>query len=437
MNTRACGAIGLALLCAASAVSAQEAAWGPAWSNRTPQPSFAGAVKLGRPAPLSSVGDDMIQQVSASVPLTGARAQAPDPLTGVPPPPPPPPNFPGGGVVPPPAPGAPSPFECGTVNTNADQGGFWSRCGNKLRRAWDGLSGGVSGGYNEIFTPGQGRNALQSDHCFDYFISPVSNPFFFEDPRALTEVRPIFIWQHTPSSNPVFAGGNNYFFDVQGRLAFTPWLSLVVNELGWTWTGIDNELSGYHSHAGFSELHIGPKVTFLRLEETHTVMAGGLTFEIPSGPAKVFQDTGTLGLVPYLSLAQNFWQTQYGSMNFMNTTGYAASVNNQRSDAFFSSFHLDYDVGCLHKFYPLIELNWWHYTFNGNTRPFNFEGSNLFNFGSTAVAGRNELTLAVGARYLVSQNLQFGIVPEFNVLSNSGGRHLDKFRLTVDMIVRY
>src|SRR5690349_21238803 len=27
---------------------------------------------------------------------------------------------------------------------------------------------------------------LPSDHCFDRFISPISNPFFFEDPRSLT-----------------------------------------------------------------------------------------------------------------------------------------------------------------------------------------------------------------------------------------------------------
>ena len=36
---------------------------------------------------------------------------------------------------------------------------------------------------------------FKSDHCLDSFISPVSNPFLFEDPRSLTEVRPIFIYQ--------------------------------------------------------------------------------------------------------------------------------------------------------------------------------------------------------------------------------------------------
>ena len=39
---------------------------------------------------------------------------------------------------------------------------------------------------------------LPSDHCFDRFISPISNPFFFEDPRSLTEVRGIFIDNSLP-----------------------------------------------------------------------------------------------------------------------------------------------------------------------------------------------------------------------------------------------
>ena len=35
---------------------------------------------------------------------------------------------------------------------------------------------------------------FKSDHVFDGFISPVTNPFLFEDPRSLTEVRPIFMY---------------------------------------------------------------------------------------------------------------------------------------------------------------------------------------------------------------------------------------------------
>ena len=34
---------------------------------------------------------------------------------------------------------------------------------------------------------------LPSDHCFDDFISPMTNPVFVEDPRTLTEARLIYL----------------------------------------------------------------------------------------------------------------------------------------------------------------------------------------------------------------------------------------------------
>ncbi|HEY3394816.1 MAG TPA: hypothetical protein VGK58_19070, partial [Lacipirellulaceae bacterium] len=147
------------------------------------------------------------------------------------------------------------------------------------------------------------------------------------------------------------------------------------------------------------------------------------------------QDTGDLSLSPYFSIAQNFWRTQYGAFNFMNTTGYSFAVDSDRTDFFYLSAHLDYNIGNLGKFYPLVELNWTRYTFNGDARNFGFEGNNLFNFGSDGVAGKDDLTLAFGGRYKLSEAIQFGLAAEFSILG--GYRHMDDFRLTMDMIFRY
>ena len=43
----------------------------------------------------------------------------------------------------------------------------------------------------------------------------------------------------------------------------------------------------------------------------------------------------------------------------------------------------------------------------------------------------------LGSRFVINNNIQFGIAGEFNVLGNSSGRHLDQFRLTTDLIFRY
>lgn len=274
---------------------------------------------------------------------------------------------------------------------------------------------------------------LESDHCFDYFASPVSNPFYFEDPRSLTEIRPIFMYQTIPGSNPVYRGGNAEFYGVQARVAITDQWSFVMNKLG----GVSINPGGgslVPSESGFAEIWLGPKFTFYRNTETGTVAAAGLTFQIPAGANSVGQDTGTLSLVPYITAAQNFGCTSYGSFNAMGTLGYAFRTDDQRSDYFYTSWHLDFDVGNQHHLYPLVELNWVHYTQSGGAVPFNFEGGDLANFGSTDVSGRNNLSLATGLRYKFTENIQTGLAVQFPLV---GTQDLNKFRLTIDLIFRY
>lgn len=416
MDARAVGGWAAVLLLGAAAARADEPVWRPA---PVAAPSAA-PVSIARPRPL----------VDGPAPPT-IRAQAPDAV-------PPPPPFPGpAGGLPAPADGpfnGPTPYNCGQVNSNADLG-FWGRCGQKLSRAWSDTSETVGG----IFTTSAGHKPFQSDHCLDMFASPVTNPFYFEDPRALTEIKTLFMWQHTPTANPYFDGGNNYFGGIQARVAFTQWLSFVVSELGVRSLNPRNGGPvGLAPATGFSEVQLGPKVTFIRDANTGTAAAFGLMFEVPVGSARVLADTGTLSLRPYFSFAQNFGTFKYGSFNFMNTTGYDLGVDQQRNDFFFTSAHLDYDVNNKHVFYPLVELNYILYPQNGGARDLGFGGGDLFNFGSYGTAGHSELTAALGFRWkIVGEAVQFGLAGQSNVLSNGSGRHLDLFRLTADLIFRY
>jgi hypothetical protein len=300
-------------------------------------------------------------------------------------------------------------------------GGFWGQCQDIFNNCGQAMTAG-------------NRNLFQSDHCFDNFISPVTNPFLFEDPRSLTELRPIFMYQSTPSSNPIFHGGDVEWFGTQARLALTDRLSFVLSEMGFIWLEPHNHIDGFNPHAGWSEIHLGGKYTFIRSEDTGTLLAGGLTFAIPAGPGKVFQDTGNMSLIPYFSFGQNFWRTSFGSMNFLTTTGISVGFDSHRSDYLFSSYHLDYDLFNTHKIYPLIELNWFHYTEAGNFRPIMFEGQDLVNFGAHGVSGSDNLSLALGARYKFCEWAQTGIAAEFPI--NSPHPFMD-FRLTIDFILRY
>jgi hypothetical protein len=431
--------LGLTLALQAAGVRADAPRWCPPGSpfaaDAAPVPPPA--VRIRRPVPLTE-GEQPpppppVQPAAnaAAPPAPGprfVRAQSPDgfarPEGSVPvapvapgavPPPPPPPPPPTAGA------GASESYLCGQV-TNTSKGGIIEGAGNAVR--------GIGG----VFAPANGRSLFQSDQCFPWMISPVSSPFFAEDPRALTELRPIFIFQSVPRSNDVFHGGNVGFFGLQGRLAVTERLSLVVNKLGLVWTDPRDTSDGVHRHIGFSELWLGPKYTIIRNDESRTLLAAGLTFQIPWGSDRVFQDTGNLTLAPYMSFAQNFLKTNLGSFNFMNTTGYALATDNRRTEYLYAQFHLDYDVLNLHKIYPLAEVNWTHYTRNGGVRDLSFEGNDLFNFGSRGIAGKNDLSLALGARYKFCEGIQLGTAFEIPLINRHG---LDAFRWTIDMIFRY
>jgi hypothetical protein len=300
---------------------------------------------------------------------------------------------------------------------------FW----DGTKRLFSGIPGfgGDSSGSQELF---------RSDHAFDSFISPLTNPFFFEDPRALTEIRPIFLHQQSPYRNYIYHGGDIEYLGVQARLAITPWLSLVVNKFGGEWMEEHNPVGNFNNHVGFAELWLGPKITFLRCESTGTIGAAGLTFEIPVGSGKVFQDTGSLTLEPYVTMGQSFLRSNYGTFQALGTFGYNVSVDNQRSDNLFLSLHLDYDIGNFKRIYPLIETHWFHYTKSGQANNIGFEGADLANFGSMHVAGQDEFSIALGARFKLNECIQFGMGVETPLTVHKG---LQDFRLTFDMIFRY
>jgi hypothetical protein len=276
-------------------------------------------------------------------------------------------------------------------------------------------------------------SSFESDRDCDSFISPVSNPFYAEDPRKLTEIKPIIIYQAIPKKNWVYLGGNTLFFGLQGRIGITERFSVVMNKLGLILINPGSD-SLADNEVGLTEIWIGPKFTFLKNSESGLIMATGATFQLPIGGSAVYQNTGNFGLVPYLATAKKFGQGSFGEFTVMNTLGYNFGFSSDRSDLFFTQLHLDYDVGSMGKFFPLIELNWTHYTANGIQRPYyNFEFGDMGNVGST-IGARNYLTLALGGRIRFSEGFQFGMAAEFPLV---GTKDLNNFRLTTDFIWRY
>lgn len=319
----------------------------------------------------------------------------------------------------PPLPGGEEQYNCGVIidGPPPSTGQPWSQCGDK--GFWDRFP----------WIPSLSSFNFRSDHDFDHMISPMSNPYFFEDPRSLTEFRPIILWQKLRGDNPLTRGGDAVLYTFQGRLAFNEYWSLVIHKFGFTTLDVGDDPVNpplVPGGSGLTDLQIGPKFTFWRNRDTGTIAALGANFEIPTGSSRVLQGNGG-AVTPYLTAAQRIWD-----FNLMGAAGYRFGFSSQRADMFFVSGHIDYNFA--NKFFPLAEINWYRYTKNGNRFASDVEGGDAFTVGSDNVKGNNLLTVALGARYKFSESFQIGAAYEFPVIKDND---LMRWRLNFDLILRY
>jgi len=285
----------------------------------------------------------------------------------------------------------------------------------------------------DLFSADRRKEWLFSDHAFDNFASPISNPFLFEDPRSLTEVRPLFIYQQIPGPQPLFQGGNLWFLGGRASIAFTERFSVTFNKIG----ALSVNPAGsslLDSKFGFSELWLGPKYAFYRDPQFGAILTGGAIFQIPLGSSDVTQNTGKLSIVPYLSGGKTLTEFRnFGTLNGIATTGYSFSIDKARSDYFYLSGHLDFDIFNRHRFYPVAEFNYFQYTTNGNSTNRTGEGLDLINFGGQS-KGASLVTGALGGRFKITEAAQIGAAFELPLFGN---KDLFRYRFTVDMILRY
>ena len=287
-------------------------------------------------------------------------------------------------------------------------------------------------GFSDLFSREHKQSWFCSDHGFDQFAAPISNPFLFEDPRAITELRPVFIYQKVPSPQQNFQGGSLFFAGGRGSIAFTDRLSLTINKVG----GIGvypGSLSIYDSKFSLTELWFGPKVTLIRDPEFGTILSAGAIVQLPIGNQRAFQDTGNYSITPYASIGQTLFKTRVGSLNGIANAGYSLSGDKARSDYLHASAHLDFDLFDTHRIYPVAELNWFAYTTNGTARAFAGEGRDLINFGGQA-KGSNLLTGALGGRFKLTESMQLGAAYEIPLVGN---RDVFHYRFTLDLVFKY
>lgn len=77
-----------------------------------------------------------------------------------------------------------------------------------------------------------GNSKLSYADDFDNLISPISNPVNFEDPRSLTEIRPIYVY-HSIDDKFITQGGSVQLWALQLRYAIDDRLSVIATKDGY------------------------------------------------------------------------------------------------------------------------------------------------------------------------------------------------------------
>lgn len=267
----------------------------------------------------------------------------------------------------------------------------------------------------------------RSDRAFYNFVSPQSNPLFFEDPRTLTEVRFHFANQWIPTNNPVFQGGNAQFIAAQIRAAVTERLSIIATNDGYLWLNPANPAVA--DTQGFADVAAGLKYNFYRNPETQTLASAGLTYCMPAGAQRVFEGNGNGMWRLFLSGGREF----FGCAHWVSGAGMELP-NDGGANSRMSYWSNSFDVQLTRRFYLLSQVNWFHWFDSGNALAANFEGNDLFNLGSNDVAGNDIVTASWGGRMKFGNYHETGIAYEVPLTDR---RDLLESRLYVDLILRY
>jgi hypothetical protein len=261
------------------------------------------------------------------------------------------------------------------------------------------------------------------DHRFDEFISPQTNPIFFEDPRSLTEAR--FLYLRNSVASGLGAPGDFDYFGVQLRAAITHRVSLITTKAGFFCMGSDLDPDD-----GWANTNAGLKVGLWADAQRQQLLSLGALYEIPSGSGQALQGMGNGELAMFLTGG-----SQLGPRgNVLSAAGVRMPVN--QSDAakiLYWSSHVDHALGAT-RVYAVGEMNWYHYFGSGDLPSGDAAGLDLFNFGNANAAGLEVITSAFGLRYKPLPTVEMGIVYELPMTEK---KDILNNRLSADWITRY
>ncbi|MEX0675660.1 MAG: hypothetical protein WD063_01205 [Pirellulales bacterium] len=263
---------------------------------------------------------------------------------------------------------------------------------------------------------------LPSDHCFDGFISPLSNPFFFEDPRSLTEVRGIFLDNSLPSD---ISGGDVHVWAAQLRGRVTDRASIIAPRVSYLQV---NQAAGGPPR-GFLSAPVGFKYNFIRDVERQLLVSAGMTYFI-KGSSDAFSNFGDGDFHFFLTGGKEV----FGRGHWLSATGFRIPLDsNWGTQLWYWSNQWDYELA--NHIYPLVGINWFHWMRSaGNNLTGGITSIDLINLPSGGVAGTDVVSGVVGVKWKPTCHCELGTGFEFPLTDRTD---ILRNRVYADLIFRY
>lgn len=274
-----------------------------------------------------------------------------------------------------------------------------------------------------------------SDRCFDDFISPMINFVFFEDPRTVSEIRPIFVHHNipTPLGTLGIPGGAIQVYAMQFRVALTERLSLIGVKDGYIVADTDGGPLDSLLDDGWASVTAGLKYNVIRNTQTGTLASVGFTYELPIGSQQALQDVGDGEFHMFYTAGQRYLN---GDAHWLTSFGYRFPVDRDQQA---SSIHWSnqFDVRLTDKLYALTGFSWWHWTDSADgpgALPLGVAGHDVFNLPVSNVEGNDLVTQNVGMKYKPNGATELGIAYEFPL---TAFKDIIDDRIQVEAIFRY
>ncbi len=262
----------------------------------------------------------------------------------------------------------------------------------------------------------------------DQIAEPVSNPVNFEDPRIVSNLKPIFAY-HKIDDKFVTGGGDVRIYALQARFALSDDLAIIATKDGI----VDlNPNSVLDDESGLANVAGGVKYSFYKDSAQSSIATAGLRYEAPLGAERVLQGQGKGILNPFVSAA-TVLGCEEQPLNLVGSTGLRIPFSTDDSMFYDASLHADTRFDW---FSPLVEVNLFHVLDAGTRLPVVDEGQDFFNLGSSKSNGETMVTAAAGFRADLMKDLSWGTAYEFPLAKGPGTR-ITEWRLTTDLTYKF